>query len=89
MRQNQDTSPADAVVCKLVENWTSAEFEHFVDELAKLVDDLGANFTGEAHADVVRKAQKVWDRVLELEKDFWPEAGEELSMWRIPEPEYS
>lgn len=89
MHQNQDPSPTNTVVRKLVENWTSAEFEEFVDELERLVDDLGAGFVGDAHADLVRKAQRVWDRVVELEKDFWPEVGEETTMWRNPEQEYS
>jgi hypothetical protein len=43
----------------------------FVDELAAL-----ANAT-----DVtVERATEIWDRVLELEKGFWPVGGEEILM---------
>ncbi|EIN08334.1 heme oxygenase-like protein [Punctularia strigosozonata HHB-11173 SS5] len=54
-----------------VTNWTSAEFEAFVRDLADLVD----------LCDVpLEAASVVWNRVLELEEAFWPEEGEALAV---------
>ncbi|KAJ7792960.1 heme oxygenase-like protein [Mycena olivaceomarginata] len=73
---HSEKSPTDALVWQFVENWTSPGFVEFVDELAAL-----ANAT-----DVtVERATEIWDRVLELEKGFWPVAGEDPDEegWRI------
>lgn len=57
-------------------NWSSPEFEKFVNELAELVDDLGIT----PGTSAWESAENVWKRVVELEIDFWPHDGEELSM---------
>lgn len=57
-------------VDEFVTNWTSAEFEAFVQELADLV----------VLCDVpLETARAVWNRVLELEEAFWPEEGETIA----------
>jgi formylaminopyrimidine deformylase / aminopyrimidine aminohydrolase len=59
-------SPGDAVQ-QFVKNWTNAEFEEFVEDLAELVNRSGIS---------VDAATAVWDRVLELEEAFWPAENE-------------
>ena len=62
-------------------NWSSPEFEAFVNELAELVDDDYLSITPGTSA--WESAENVWKRVIELEIGFWPEDGEELSMRMI------
>jgi thiaminase len=56
---------------QFVENWSSPEFVKFVDELAALAN---------ATKVPAERAKEIWDRFIELEKDFWPVAGEEIRM---------
>ena len=65
------SSPA---VNSFVDNWTSAEFVKFVDDLASLVNDLDIK----PGTDLWRRAEMIWDRVVELEVGFWPNEGEEF-----------
>ncbi|KAG6836329.1 hypothetical protein H0H93_009079 [Arthromyces matolae] len=58
----------------LAENWSTAEFAAFVDDLASLVDDIYRDLDDEAWI----LAEGVWSRVLELEVEFWPSPHEEL-----------
>ncbi|KAJ7766938.1 heme oxygenase-like protein [Mycena olivaceomarginata] len=64
-------SPTESLVMQFVENWSSPEFVKFVDELAALAN---------ATKVPAERAKENWDRVIELEKDFWPVAGEEIRM---------
>ncbi|KAG8700821.1 hypothetical protein FRC09_005736 [Ceratobasidium sp. 395] len=52
-----------------IENWTSKEFVKFVDSLEKLVDLMEV----QPGTDGWRRAEAVWDRVIELEVTFWPQ----------------
>lgn len=70
---NDDCSHA---VGRFSKNWSSPEFEEFVNELAKLVDDLYIA----PGTSAWESAENVWKRVIELEIGFWPEDGEELVM---------
>ncbi|KAF9477958.1 heme oxygenase-like protein [Pholiota conissans] len=79
--QKQSANPTDsnasnnvAAVRSLAENWSSPEFELFVDTLQRLVDGLEIKPWSEAWF----RAEDIWSRVLELEVAFWPEDGEEL-----------
>ncbi|CAE6519761.1 unnamed protein product [Rhizoctonia solani] len=51
-----------------ITNWTSDEFKKFVDDLEKLVDLLGI----EPGSENWRRAEIIWNRVIELEEEFWP-----------------
>lgn len=44
------------------------EFQKFVNDLEKLVDLMGI----EQGTDGWRRAEAVWNRVIELEEAFWP-----------------
>ncbi|KAJ6627020.1 heme oxygenase-like protein [Mycena sp. CBHHK59/15] len=52
-------------------NWTCSEFMKFVDDLADLVNTLSIDRA---------RAEEIWARTIELEKEFWPSVGEEISM---------
>lgn len=56
-------------------NWSSPDFVKFVNNLAKLVDDLNI----QPGTDTWKRAEGIWARVVELEVDFWPVEGEEVS----------
>ena len=53
----------------LIPNWTSDEFEQFVDTIGGLVDELGA----EAGGKDWKRAEDAWGQVLWAEEKFWPE----------------
>ncbi|KAM5537679.1 hypothetical protein V8D89_008757 [Ganoderma adspersum] len=60
-------------VQELVQNWTSPEFEKFVDTLADLVNRLDIP----QNSVVFAQAEEIWARVVELEEAFWPTDREE------------
>ena len=61
------------------ENWTNDEFVEFVDNLRHIVDAMDITRGSESWA----KACAAWDRVIELEIDFWPKGGEETTMINV------
>jgi formylaminopyrimidine deformylase / aminopyrimidine aminohydrolase len=61
-------------VLSFATNWSTVEFQHFVDELAVLVDDLYRGLDNDAW----KHAENIWGRVIELEESFWPREGEEV-----------
>jgi formylaminopyrimidine deformylase / aminopyrimidine aminohydrolase len=65
--------PSDAPVRELIENWTSSDFAKFVDELGDVVD----NFKIQPGTKAWKSAEDVWQRVVELEAQFWPGEAEE------------
>jgi thiaminase len=52
----------------LIPNWTSVEFEEFVDRIGGLVDELGERANEEEWA----VAERAWRQVLWAEEKFWP-----------------
>ncbi|PFH50615.1 hypothetical protein AMATHDRAFT_144738 [Amanita thiersii Skay4041] len=68
-------NPSDSAVASFANNWSSPEFVEFVDELATLVNDLGIKPGTEAWI----RAEGIWSRIVELEADFWPNTGEEVT----------
>ncbi|KAI1794433.1 heme oxygenase-like protein [Ganoderma leucocontextum] len=70
-----EQSTVFSTVEELVKNWTSPEFEKFVDTLADLVNRLDIPWGSAAFI----QAEEMWARVVELEAAFWPVGGEELS----------
>ena len=53
-------------------NWSNKEFAKFVEDLRALVDDL------EADSEIQERMKQAWNRVIELEIEFWPTDGEQL-----------
>lgn len=69
------TKSSTAAIEKFATNWSTPEFGAFVDSLAELVDKLGIT----PGTEEWRRAESVWKRVVELEVEFWPNEGEEIS----------
>jgi formylaminopyrimidine deformylase / aminopyrimidine aminohydrolase len=75
MQSEKDATRSQAVAT-LIENWTTTEFESFVKELGIIVDELNIHEGSSGW----KRAQEIWERVIELEVGFWPNEGEELDM---------
>lgn len=73
--REDDESNAARAINEFARNWTNAEFVEFVDDLATIVDKLGI----EPGTELWTRTKQIWDRVVELEVEFWPQAGEQLS----------
>lgn len=55
---------------KFIPNWSSEEFEGFVDNLAGLVDELAKGFEGED--ELYKRCEEAWKDTLAAEANFWP-----------------
>ena len=55
---------------EFIPNWTSTEFEGFVQEIADLVNELAEREEAWRRLDVYRA---VWEHICEVERRFWPE----------------
>ena len=76
------TVEKDSALKAFATNWSSPEFRAFVDhDLAKLVDDVYRNVREEDRAS----AERVWERVVELEESFWPRDGEQRILIKLEE----
>ena len=60
----------------LADNWSNPQFVEFVEELADIINEL--DITPNNSSPRFLAIQKAFMRVTELEKEFWPEEGEEL-----------
>ena len=54
---------------EFIPNWTSAEFEKFVQEIADVTDELAEREEAWQRVDVYKA---VWEHILEVERRFWP-----------------
>ncbi|KAJ7102535.1 heme oxygenase-like protein [Mycena belliarum] len=61
----------DSPAAAFAKNWSSPEFQRFVNDLAGLVNASKIEW---------ERAERIWARVVELEKDFWPSEREESQM---------
>ncbi|KAF8635379.1 hypothetical protein AX15_000384 [Amanita polypyramis BW_CC] len=71
-----NTTVSKQCVIPFAENWSSPQFVKFVNDLGTLVNDLNIDKGTVAFAN----AERIWNRVVELEADFWPDTGEEKRM---------
>ena len=53
-----------------IPNWTSREFEKFVEEIGELMDELCAREEGWRRIEVFKA---VWEHILSIEQGFWPD----------------
>ncbi|KAF5347754.1 hypothetical protein D9756_010281 [Leucocoprinus leucothites] len=65
----------NSAVGSFAANWGGPDMINFVNTLTKLID--GLEF--QPGTDAWRRAEDIWTRVVELEVDFWPMPGEEIS----------
>ncbi|GES58578.1 transcription regulator PAB1642 [Aspergillus terreus] len=54
---------------RFIPNWSSAEFEQFVDSIGEVVDAMGESVDGE----MLGKCERWWKQVVWLEERFWPD----------------
>jgi thiaminase len=77
-RQKADPYAKDldggALRSSFIPNWTSPEFESFVNEIAELTDMLAEREDAVGRKLDVYKA--VWRHILDVERRFWPDVGE-------------
>jgi len=66
----------DNPVAALAENWSSPAFERFVDD----IKDIVSTYNVQPGSKQWETSQRIWDRVVELEDGFWPNAGDELTL---------
>jgi hypothetical protein len=57
---------------EFIPNWTSLQFEAFVQELADVTDELAEREEAWRRVDVFKA---VWEHILEVERRFWPDIG--------------
>jgi thiaminase len=63
---------AGALRREFIPNWTSPEFEKFVQEIADVTDELAEREEAWRKIDVYKA---VWEHILEVERRFWPDIG--------------
>lgn len=62
---------------KFIPNWSSREFEDFVQRLAEVVDDMAWQVKGAEEGEMVRgRCLEWWRQVLWLEERFWPQVDD-------------
>ena len=57
---------------EFIPNWTSPEFEKFVQEIADVTDELAEREEAWRKIEVYKA---VWEHILEVERRFWPDIG--------------
>ena len=69
--QKETSTDADGGVTRkeLIPNWSSPDFAKFVDEVEKLLNEC---FEKEGHGNL-KRAEELWDQILNVEQVFWPE----------------
>ncbi|KAE8144139.1 heme oxygenase-like protein [Aspergillus avenaceus] len=58
---------------RFIPNWTSGEFEEFVNAIGDLVDELAGEVDGREKEVLLEKCEGWWRQVVWLEERFWPE----------------
>jgi thiaminase len=61
-----------ALRSQFIPNWTSPEFERFVQDIADVTDELAEREEAWRRIDVYKA---VWEHILEVERRFWPDIG--------------
>ncbi|KAK0387002.1 hypothetical protein NLU13_5316 [Sarocladium strictum] len=76
-KSGSDDADGGALRNDFIANWTSPEFESFVDELGRLIDDVVAEQIKISGAkvvqDLVKYFEERWLELLKAEEKFWPE----------------
>ncbi|KAJ5668734.1 hypothetical protein N7462_009804 [Penicillium macrosclerotiorum] len=58
---------------KFIPNWSSAEFEEFVNRIGDVLDQMAAQIKGVEEAELMRgRCLEWWRQVVWLEEQFWP-----------------
>lgn len=76
-KSGEEDADGGALRKEFIDNWTSPEFEHFVEELGRLIDDVVAEQIKLSGFKVVPALVEYfgerWEELLKAEETFWPE----------------
>ncbi|KAG9230708.1 hypothetical protein BJ875DRAFT_519128, partial [Amylocarpus encephaloides] len=64
---------AKALWREFIPNWSSKEFEGFVERIGRLVDEVWGTAGGDVKGRMFAELEDVWRRVLGVERVFWPD----------------
>ncbi|KAJ5307959.1 hypothetical protein N7476_008615 [Penicillium atrosanguineum] len=71
--QSQDDADGGALRDKFIPNWSSVEFEDFVDRIGDVLDEMAGETKGSEEAEMMRgRCLEWWRQVVWLEERFWP-----------------
>ncbi|KAK1139876.1 hypothetical protein N8T08_011121 [Aspergillus melleus] len=72
--ETQDTD-GGALRKEFIPNWSSREFEGFVDGIGELVDEMarGLLVADGEKGEMMRRCERWWRQVVWLEERFWPD----------------
>lgn len=68
--KSSDDADGGALRDEFIPNWSSAEFEAFVNDIAEVTDELAAR---EGALKKIEVFKALWLHVLEIERGFWPD----------------
>lgn len=69
----QEDADGGALREKFIPNWSSAEFEGFVDSIGEVLDMMASQIKGAGEADLMRgRCLEWWRQIVWLEEQFWP-----------------
>ncbi|KAJ5960449.1 uncharacterized protein N7479_007599 [Penicillium vulpinum] len=62
---------------QFIKNWTSVEFEGFVDRIGDVVDEMAGQIKGAEELEIMRgRCLEWWRQIVWLEENFWPTVAE-------------
>ncbi|KAJ5684138.1 uncharacterized protein N7477_000483 [Penicillium maclennaniae] len=71
--QGQDDADGGALRDKFIPNWSSVEFEDFVNRIGDVLDEMAGETKGWEEAEMMRgRCLEWWRQVVWLEERFWP-----------------
>jgi thiaminase len=57
-----------------IDNWSSVEFEAFVDSIGDVLDEMAGQIKGVEEAEIMRtRCLEWWKQIVWLEERFWPD----------------
>ncbi|KAI2713641.1 hypothetical protein CBS147332_5381 [Penicillium roqueforti] len=81
MREDRNTdykkdADGGALREKFIGNWSSAEFEEFVNRIGDVVDEMAGQIKGAEELEIMRgRCLEWWRQIVWLEENFWPNAA--------------
>lgn len=62
---------------KFIGNWSSGEFEAFVNRIGEVVDEMSGQIKGAEESEIMRgRCLEWWRQIVWLEENFWPTVAE-------------
>ncbi|KAJ5861391.1 heme oxygenase-like multi-helical [Penicillium soppii] len=59
---------------KFIDNWSSVEFEGFVNQIGDVLDEMAGQIKGAEESEIMRgRCLEWWRQIVWLEEKFWPE----------------